>query len=396
MNPINILDYTYELPPEKIADYPMRERDHSKLLVYDQGKIIHSRFDNITTFLPKDSILFFNNTKVIPARLLFYKDTGAAIEVFLLKPFSSSLVQEAMHAKTSVQWECSIGNLKRWTPGTKLKQMLGDITLHAELIDLRKKIVELSWSPSQLTFADLLSSTGVTPLPPYIKRQARPEDRDRYQTVYSHPEGAVAAPTAGLHFTDHTLKELSQKGFVIDFLTLHVGAGTFQPVKEPNAVDHPMHREQVIISRKNIEHLLLPDKKIVGVGTTSLRTLESLYWYGINLLENPDAEFNIQRLDPYQPKSIAPRTVAFQAVADLMDKKKLSSLHGETSIYIVPGYTFRVCDALITNFHQPGSTLILLVAAFTGTDWKKIYSEALRNDYRFLSYGDSSLLIPNI
>jgi S-adenosylmethionine:tRNA ribosyltransferase-isomerase len=395
MDEISISDYTYELPPERIASDPLAKRDQSKLLVYQGGKIVHSKFDQLTRFLPGNSTLFFNDTKVIPARIIFTKDTGASIELFLLNPHWPHLVHEAMQATGSVQWHCAIGNLKRWTSasGDLIKES-GDKVLRAKLIDRDAGLVEFSWS-SQITFAEILNNTGDTPLPPYIKRTATSADRERYQTVYSHLSGAVAAPTAGLHFTADILSELTRAGHLCDFLTLHVSAGTFQPVKTSNAVDHPMHTEQILVTLKNLDHLLMPDRKIVAVGTTSLRTLESLYWYGVKLLENPEAEFSILKLDPYSNgKKVPAPAEAFSAVRELMYQKNLTSLSGETSILILPGYLFKSCQALITNFHQPGSTLMLLVAAFVGPDWRRIYAEALSGDYRFLSYGDSSLLVP--
>jgi S-adenosylmethionine:tRNA ribosyltransferase-isomerase len=394
---IDIRDYRYELPPGRIALYPLPERDQSKLLVYKTGGITHSPFFRLEEFLPENSILFFNDTKVIPARLIFQKDTGAEIEIFLLNPLHpSSLMQAAMLATGMVRWQCAIGNLKRWRNGVLLTKKNHWGSLVAKLIDREESIVELVWSPSTLSFADVIGLSGVTPLPPYLKRKSEPADRERYQTVYSNAAGAVAAPTAGLHFTEPILRQIREKGILVDFLTLHVSAGTFQPVKEQNAASHEMHAEQVIVSRRNIELLRIPGKKILAAGTTSLRTLESLYWYGVKLLTHPDAEFNIAQNDPYrQPGNAVTRDESFRAIADMMQRRNLTFITGETSIYILPGYEFRVCDGLITNFHQPGSTLLLLVAAFVGEDWKKIYRQALENDYRFLSYGDSSLLLRN-
>ncbi len=392
---IDMEDYVYDLPPGSIANYPLPERDQSKLLVYKDGAITHSQFSRLHEFLPDNSILFFNDTRVIPARLIFQKDTGAEIEIFLLNPLRpSTLMVEAMQATGLVRWQCSIGNLKRWTKGVSLARKNVNCTLEATLIDREEGVVEFGWSPAVLSFAEVISLTGVTPLPPYLKRKAEPGDRERYQTVYSNVEGAVAAPTAGLHFTERVLHQIKQQGILIDFLTLHVSAGTFQPVKVQNAVEHEMHAEQVIVSKDNIRHLLMPGKKVLAAGTTSLRTLESLYWYGVKLLAQPNAEFNITQHEPYQLKgNAATRHESFHAIADMMQRKELTFITGETSIYILPGYEFRVCDGLITNFHQPGSTLLLLVAAFVGDYWKKIYRQALDNDYRFLSYGDGSLLL---
>ena len=392
---ININDYTYDLPAEKIALHPLKNRDDSKLLVYTKGDIRHTTFSSVTEFLPENSFLFFNNTKVIPARLHFQKETGADIEIFLLNPVKpSSLVWEAMQTRNSIQWKCTIGNLKRWNTGLVLEKKLSDSVLRASLIDRENGLVHFTWN-GDYTFAEILNLSGETPLPPYLNRSAEAEDRERYQTIYSQHEGAVAAPTAGLHFTDEVFHSLQQKNIGFDYLTLHVSAGTFQPIKVENAVAHAMHREQVQVSRENLKNLLQGKRFIIPVGTTSMRTLESLYWFGAKLLKNPAAEFNIDQQDPYQTTGDLPSTEnALRAVAYYMDREQKEVLLGETSIYILPGYKFRVCNGLITNFHQPGSTLMLLVAAFVGEDWKRIYNEALTNNYRFLSYGDSSLLIP--
>ena len=392
---ILIKDYLYELPEERIALYPLPERDQSKLLVYKDGAIEHSKFTKLSSFLPAKSTLFFNNTRVIPARLYFQKETGATIELFLLSPvWPGTLIQQAMESKQSNRWVCTIGNLKRWPDGTKLTKGIHNLTISARLIDREAGIVEFHWTPAELSFAEIISQIGLTPLPPYLKRQAEESDRLRYQTVYSHLEGAVAAPTAGLHFTDRILEVLKSQEHKIEFLTLHVGAGTFQPVKVENAFEHPMHCEQVIVTSQNIMELVSANPTI-AVGTTSLRTLESLYWYGVKLINDPSLAFEITQFDPYQLPSRISKLKALEAIQKKMEIENLESITGETSIMIMPGYDFKVADALITNFHQPGSTLMLLVAAFVGSDWKDIYNEALKNDYRFLSYGDSSLLFPN-
>lgn len=392
---IDIRDYAYDLPQSKIAIHPLSERDQSKLLIYRAGEIQHTQFTTLVDHLPNSSLLFFNDTKVIPARLFFQKETGSRIELFLLNPVEpSSLLQIAMEATTSTSWKCTIGNLKRWSEGIILNRKLGSIELKASLENREEGIVNFTWSPSSISFAEVINAFGITPLPPYIKREANISDRDSYQTVYSHYDGAVAAPTAGLHFTKHILEVLKQKGIGMDFLTLHVSAGTFQPVKVDNAIDHEMHSEQIIISRQNIDNLLL-DRMIIAVGTTSMRTLESLYWYGVKLIQDAAADFEISQFDPYRLPSHHSKKEAFDALALKMKAENLETITGKTSIFIVPGYSFKVCEALITNFHQPGSTLMLLVAAFIGNDWKKIYQQALDNDYRFLSYGDSSILIPS-
>lgn len=394
MKELNINDFTYDLPADRIALYPLDKRDQSKLLVYRKGTILHQQFSSLTDFIPANATLFFNDTKVIPARLHFTKDTGATIEVFLLHPVApSTLLVEAMQTQDTCTWKCTIGNLKRWTEGSSLKKKIDPFTVTASLLNREEGIVEFQWTPG-VSFAEIISRSGETPLPPYLKRKAEASDRDRYQTVYAHYEGAVAAPTAGLHFTSNVLQALKAKGIETDYLTLHVSAGTFQPVKVQNAVEHPMHTEQVLVSRSNLENLM-KNRFIIPVGTTSMRTLESIYWFGVKLMTNPDAVFSIQQNDPYIAYTSLPSAIeSLEHVLRYLDRKQLDILTGETSIYIMPGYTFRICRGLVTNFHQPGSTLILLVAALVGDDWKSIYSEALANGYRFLSYGDSSLLLP--
>lgn len=394
MSFVRISDYQYELPDERIAFFPMAKRDDSKLLVYAKGKITHSRFFNITDFLPGQSFLFFNDTKVIPARILFKKETGADIEIFLLAPVEPSPVMAiAMASGGECEWKCAVGNSKRWKDGTVLKKGINGGSLLATWKDRNEGIIHFTWSGGR-TFAEVIQESGRTPLPPYIKRDPDATDRERYQTIYSHYEGAVAAPTAGLHFTPLTFQALQSKKIEHDFVTLHVSAGTFQPMKTETADDHIMHDEQIIITEKNIENLLEHDF-IIPVGTTSMRTLESVYWYGVKLDNDPSAEFVIGQNDPYQTRNNLPdRRQALLAVLTKMRTENEKMLIGKTSIFIKPGYPFKICKGLITNFHQPGSTLILLVAAFVGSDWRTIYDEALKQDYRFLSYGDSSLLIP--
>lgn len=391
---ININEFKYSLPADRIAAYPLDIRDQSKLLVYDHGEVMHKQFYSIADYLPANSLLFFNDTKVIPARMHFQKGTGAEIEIFLLNPaLPSNLVLEAMQAEHVCTWKCTIGNLKRWSAGDPLIKNFRGITVEATLQNREEGLVEFKWNTGH-TFAEVVGLTGETPLPPYIKRKAEESDRERYQTIYSHYDGAVAAPTAGLHFTPGVFESLKKKNIQTDFVTLHVSAGTFQPIKVENAAEHTMHNEQVVVSLKNIENLL-QNRYIVPVGTTSMRTIESLYWYGVKLLNDPNTTFSINQHDPYQVQRTLPsRMEALTAIKAYMNNHGKNSITGETSIYILPGYTFRVCQALITNFHQPGSTLILLVAAFIGEDWKKVYEVALQHKYRFLSYGDSSLLIP--
>jgi len=388
---ININDYTYDLPDERIALHPLPERDQSKLLVYQNGEIIHSNFSRLTEFLPANSILFFNNTRVIPARLLFKKETGAGIEIFLLDPvWPSPIVSLAMSATQKSRWHCTIGNLKRWKDNSKLKIKNSKLELEATLVNKEKTIVEFEWEPSHLLFSEVIKTIGDIPLPPYINRKTEATDLVRYQTIYSKEDGAVAAPTAGLHFTEQVLKSLAEKNITLDHLTLHVSAGTFQPVKVQNAVEHAMHAEQISVTRQNIENTM-KERPVIAVGTTSLRTLESVYWYGVKLSNDPTSEFLITQEDTYQLHPID-KSAALHAALKKMNDENTNQLIGETSIYILPGYHFKTCDALITNFHQPGSTLMLLVAAFVGGHWKEIYQSALAGGYRFLSYGDSSLL----
>lgn len=391
---MNTSDYKYILPPEKIAIYPLPQRDASKLLIYQRGKISHTVFSSLPDALPANTFLFFNDTKVIPARLHFTKESGAHIEIFLLNPvLPSPLLAEAMTAESECTWSCAIGNLKKWPSGIALRKRIGEHTLVANIVDRHNGTIRFSWDGAK-SFAAIVQQAGETPLPPYIKRKAEDSDSERYQTIYSHHDGAVAAPTAGLHFTPQVFARLKEKNIDHDFVTLHVSAGTFQPIKTENPEEHTMHEEQMVVSRKNIANLLLPGRMPIAVGTTSMRTLESLYWFGNKLLTKRDPEFRISQTEPYTETHPPETEQALAAVADHMDKNGLDHLVGETSIFIRPGYRFRVCKGLITNFHQPGSTLILLVAAFVGEDWKKIYEEALRNNYRFLSYGDSSLLLP--
>jgi len=391
---IQTSDYYYHLPEDRIAQHPLEQRDQSKLLVYRHGKILHEQFRSLPVQLPAASTLFFNDTRVIPARLIFQKETGALIEIFLLNPINTSLpLQLSLQATGQTQWKCMIGNLKRWKKRTMLTMHLSKGTLNANLIDEAEGTVSFSWDPASLSFAEVIEMAGQTPLPPYLHRELEPDDKNRYQTVYSRFEGAVAAPTAGLHFTDSVMEELKSNAIQTDFLTLHVSAGTFQPLKSENALEHTMHSEQVIVSRTNLDNLIQGQGKIIAVGTTSMRTLESLYWYGVKLLFEGQQDFVITQNDAYHYEGVKlpTRLEAFEVVRSIMSDQPLV---GHTSIYIVPGYQFRVCDGLITNFHQPGSTLMLLVAAFIGDDWKRVYEEAISQGYRFLSYGDSSLLLP--
>ena len=399
---INSSDYLYDLPENNIAKYPLSERDKAKLLVYQEGNMAHKHFADLPMFLKRTDILYFNNTRVLPARIYFQKETGATIEILLLQPEEpTSLLAEAMAAKGNVIWKCAIGNKKRWRAGQILTSTIGlvdrSITLSAQMRDTTRGLVTFWWQDAELTFTDVLEAVGEIPLPPYIHRKASENDKIAYQTIYGDKIGAVAAPTAGLHFTKKTLSALEAADIKSDMLTLHVGAGTFKPIKVANATRHDMHREEVIITQQNLENMLR-GYRIGAVGTTTVRTLESVYWFGVHLLEvGKDIDFYIEKLFPYK-KRIAPlpsKEAATIRVWDYLKKHKLQQLIGVTEIFILPGYSFQMVDFLITNFHQPKSTLILLVAAFIGEDWKKVYEIALEKKYRFLSYGDSTLLFRN-
>ncbi len=398
---IKLEDYIYELPQEKIAQFPLEDRSASKLLVYKKGTIKHAQFNGIEAHIPKNSLLFFNDTKVIPARLHFQKETGAHIEIFLLNPEAPVTdIALAMQQSSGCVWRCMIGNFKKWkgeqtlTTNITAKGIAISVTVAIE--NREKQTIKFTWNNGQAKFVDIIEAFGKVPLPPYITRVAENTDKLRYQTVYSKNNGAVAAPTAGLHFTKEVIKKLENKGCHFEYITLHVGAGTFQPIKEENVLDHPMHREQISVSIDNINSIISQQENIIATGTTSMRILESLFWFGVTILASNESELQISKLAPYQynDADLPSRSTAFKAIQTLMTENKLTKISGYTEIMIFPGYKFRVCDGLITNFHMPGSTLILLIAAFIGKDWKKIYNEALNNEYRFLSYGDSSLLLP--
>ncbi len=403
---ISLEAYEYELPDERIARFPLSKRDHAKLLHFQQGNIVDRVFYELPEWLPDGSQLFFNNTKVIPARLFFQKEStiqgpGANIEIFLLNPLSpSTIIGEAMLTREPCSWHCMIGNQKKWKGGQILHRELTvgevELVLRAEIVNREEKVVGFSWDAPEVHFVDIVEAAGQVPLPPYLKREATEEDRPRYQTVYSKKEGAVAAPTAGLHFTPEVLHNLEDKGFPQHYLTLHVSAGTFQPIKEKDVRQHPMHSEQVLLSRDNVKSVMKAKGPIIAVGTTSVRTLESLYWYGVMLSQDPEANFKVPKLiaEATPENNILSLSESMQEILNYMKRKQLDQLMGETEIFIFPGYKFRVIEGLITNFHMPKSTLVLLIAALVGDDWKKIYAHALKNSYRFLSYGDSSLLMP--
>jgi len=401
-------DYDYALPEDKIAIHPLKERDLAKMLVYDANQnLIHSQFSKIGDYLPQSSLLVLNDTRVIHARLLFRKESGSKIEVFCLHPISpfteiNLAMQEASpqpspEGEGEYTWQCMAGNQRKWKVDETLEMPLnnGGI-LRATLVEKmgRAVIVNFSWSPSELSFAAVLEMAGKMPLPPYIHREAEAEDETEYQTVFAKNDGAVAAPTAGLHFTETLLNDLRTNGIETEYVTLHVGSGTFQPVEHENVLEHPMHREQVMFSKKLIDKILSGKYKITATGTTVLRALESLYWFGNELETNPEtSDFFIEKLQPYQSSSQIPLQKSMQNISNWMDQRSIDTLHGETEIFIFPPYKFMVCNALITNFHLPKSTLLMLVSAFIGDDWKRIYEVALENDYRFLSYGDGMLLI---
>jgi S-adenosylmethionine:tRNA ribosyltransferase-isomerase len=393
---LSLDDYKYDLPEEKIAKAPLKNRSDSKLMVYKKGLLEHSVFYQIHMHIPENALLVFNNTRVIPARLHFVKDTGALIEIFLLEPVAPSVeMASAMLAKNQCSWKCMVGNQKRWKEGQLLKLNLEEdnIVLTAELTNRGEQIVTFYWGTDE-EFVHVIEAAGKIPLPPYINREVTYEDQERYQTVYSQFNGAVAAPTAGLHFDAEVFNNLKAHNVKVDYLTLHVSAGTFQPIKEDNVMNHKMHGEQIIVTLNNIDNLIKSDFTI-AVGTTSMRTMESLYWYGVKLLKG-DTDFMITKLLPYQfdEENLPSKVESLNAIRNYLINNNLKQITGHTEIFIFPGYKFRICKGLVSNYHLPGSTLILLVAAFIGEDWRTIYNKALDNNYRFLSYGDSSLLIP--
>ncbi|WP_026209818.1 S-adenosylmethionine:tRNA ribosyltransferase-isomerase [Cytophaga aurantiaca] len=399
----NIETYNYDLPLERIAEYPLAIRDQSNLLVYKNEKIVDDLFTSITDHLPSNSLLVFNNTRVVQARFLFQTSTGAAVEIFSLEPNEGGPA-ESMSAKGPVVWKCFVGNAKRWKqPVLERNVMLpsGDaLIFHAKQLDKKDDyyIIEFSWNLTHITFSEIFSLLGDLPLPPYMKRKTEENDKLRYQTIYAKHEGSVAAPTAGLHFTEQVFESLKSKGIECREVTLHVGAGTFKPVKTDSLKDHSMHSEYITVSKEIIECLCADDnnKFIVPVGTTSMRTLESLYWLGCKLTndlsEGSDVLPELQQWDAYSLNPL-PLKDSMENLLAFISKRNANVFSARTSLLIKPGYEFKVCKALITNFHQPKSTLLCLVASFIGVDpMKKIYDSALANNYRFLSYGDSSLL----
>jgi S-adenosylmethionine:tRNA ribosyltransferase-isomerase len=401
---LSINDFTYSLPEERIAKYPLSERDASKLLVFQNGQLKDDAYRNIADHIPTGSVLIFNNTKVVEARLVFQKITGGQIEIFCLEPHEQYPdITSAMLQQEKVQWRCLVGGASKWKKGQVLEKKVTiagkEIMLSANYVEKRIDcfVIELLWLPGSLSFAEILHYTGAIPLPPYIKRAVESDDADRYQTIYAHFDGSVAAPTAGLHFTNHIFRQLEEKSIKKDFVTLHVGAGTFKPVKAAIMEEHEMHAEFIDINKSLIENLVTNlDGNIIAVGTTSLRTIESLYWLGVKTVMDPAIQSSALLLTQWEAYELSEHNIpvkeALTALLKWMEQNSPDRLLTKTQIIIAPGYTIRIAKALITNFHQPQSTLLLLVAAMVGDQWRNIYDHALKNDYRFLSYGDGSLL----
>ena len=398
---IAIKDFDYDLPSERIAKFPLEERDKAKLLVLNKEVIQEKTFFELPDLLDKDSLLIFNETKVVHARLFFQKTTGSIIEIFCLEPTSPNEIQIAMAQKGEGYWLCFIGNNKKWKEDSLSKTIIHngkEITLSAKRESQKDNawIVKFNWT-KESSFAEVLSIMGVIPLPPYLNREATNEDKEDYQTIYAKQEGSVAAPTAGLHFTEKTFEDLKQKKIASNFITLHVGAGTFKPVSSELIIDHVMHAEKVAVSKQVIQNLIEHlDKKIICVGTTSVRTIESLYWHGVKLIDNKneDIEIDISQWEPYQKEeNITPRQ-ALEAILDRMNRENVDLLCGQTQIIIAPTYKYRIVKAVVTNFHQPKSTLLLLVSALIGDKWKDCYKFALENNFRFLSFGDACYFEP--
>jgi S-adenosylmethionine:tRNA ribosyltransferase-isomerase len=398
---LSIEDYDYNLPPERIAAAPLAVRHESKLLHYQAGAISDHRYIELSELLSKNSFLVFNETKVIPARLLFEKSSGGMIEIFCLQPDAAyGDMSMALQRKERVHMQCLVGGASKWKPGITLTKQIDSLQLQAVIISKEADhfLIEFTWTPSAYTLAMVLDLAGATPLPPYIKRPAQENDRHNYQTVYARKEGSVAAPTAGLHFTEALLEKLRIKNINYDFVTLHVGAGTFKPVKAATLQEHTMHSEWIDVRRSFLETWRSQiDKPLIAVGTTSLRTLESLYWLGVKLMNEAHTSPPVlSQWECYElAKQQVPLTEALSVLIEWMRKQELEQFVTQTALLVAPGYSCKVIDGLLTNFHQPRSTLLLLIAALVGNDWKKIYQHALDNEYRFLSYGDGSLLWRN-
>ncbi len=401
MRDININDYDYDLPEDRIAQYPESERDKSKLLIFKENKILKDIFRNIDEYIPSESLLVFNNTRVIRARLLFQKETGAKVEILCLEPLLPFDYSLSFDSKESVEWKCIIGNLKKWKGSiltTPFKYKGNKYNLSAERLQQNGEAwcIRFSWNCPEISFGEVLEKTGHIPLPPYIDREDDAQDIKRYNTVYSRIKGSIAAPTAGLHFTDNVFKKIKARGIKTVELTLHVGAGTFQPVKARNIYEHEMHCEHFSTDAKTIQLVLENQGNVIPVGTTSVRTLESLYWLGVKLIQNPSGSFPTLSLGQWEAYKMATNVSVKKSLGALLNyinERNLICLQASTSIMIVPGYRFRMTNGIVTNFHQPRSTLLLLISAWAGSMWKNIYTFALENRFRFLSYRDSSLLL---
>jgi len=396
---IKISEYSYLLPDHRIAKYPLPERDSSKLLIWKQGKIAEDTFRYIAGHIPQGSKLIFNNTRVIHARMFFRKESGAKIEVFCLEPIEPADHQLSFQQAHRVVWRCMVGNAKRWKNETLSRTILAgsqSVLLEVKKITKEKNtfLIEFTWT-AKVSFAELIEAAGTLPIPPYLNREPVPADEDTYQTIFAKNDGSVAAPTAGLHFTDAVLSDLKHRNITTGEVTLHVGAGTFTPVKSETIAGHTMHHETIVVSRNLIEELITSNQRIIAVGTTSVRSLESLFWLG-QKINNPALVTNhleVKQWEPYKVTSQYNKQKALQNIIDYLNTNNLDTLHFSTQIIIVPGYNFRITEGIITNFHQPQSTLILLISAFLGSGWKKVYDYALENNFRFLSYGDSNLYL---
>lgn len=397
---LSIADFQYELPDERIAKYPKADRSTSKLLLYKDGNISEDTFVHLADYLPPGSLMVFNNTKVIQARLHFHKTTGALIEVFCLEPHTPHDYQQNFAARGACTWTCLVGNLKKWKEGClertiSVKEQAVLLRAERGSISGTGHEIRFSWDNTAISFAEILDAIGELPIPPYLNRHTEEQDLKGYQTVYSKVEGSVAAPTAGLHFTEEVLASITAKGIERNEITLHVGAGTFKPVKSEHIEGHTMHAEWIAVQQETIERLLHYGGRCIAVGTTSVRTLESLYYLGVMLHDAPDTPadaLHVPQWLPYEPHTELTAIEALTAVLQWLDRHSLQVLHAATQIIIAPGYKYRIVKTIVTNFHQPQSTLLLLVSAFVGNDWRRIYDYALAHDFRFLSYGDSSLL----
>ena len=403
---IRISDYDYDLPEERIAKFPLKERDNSKLLVWRKGEISETVFRNLPELIDKGTLMVFNNTKVIQARLHFRKETGALIEIFCLEPYEPADYAQNFQQTSHAAWLCLVGNLKKWKEGSLSRELNikgKTVRLTATLPEGKRGEshgtsfrVDFTWDSESITFADILEEFGELPIPPYLNRKTEESDKTTYQTVYSKIKGSVAAPTAGLHFTDNVLRSLREKGVDMEEVTLHVGAGTFKPVKSEEISGHEMHTEHISVSRQTIEKLIEHDCDVTAIGTTSVRTLESLYYIGVTAAKNPDAseeELHVPQWAPYSSDSAVSVLDSLRNILAYMDRHSLNVLRTSTQIIIAPGYEYKIVRRIVTNFHQPKSTLLLLVSAFVGDGWRRIYDYALTHDFRFLSYGDSSIFI---